>query len=88
MERDDAGCVDHQKTGRSDSSQRKTYFDDNRGVEIHRRNSALHHLNAYGRKCLLQYGERVDCIRPMGEVTLRIQEEVELVETQLDSTIV
>ena len=48
-ERDTIGCIDHQKTGRSDSSQRKTCFDDNRGVEIHRQNCVLYHLNASGR---------------------------------------
>ena len=65
MERDDARCVDHQKTGRRDSSQGKTYSDDNPGVE----NCTLHHPNAFGGKFLFQDGQ-VDKGESMGMETL------------------
>ena len=80
VERDDAGCIDHEKTSQSDSSPQKTCFDDNGGLKIHTRNCTLHHPNASGRKRLLQHGQGDNNVHILGEAPRHLQKAIVLVK--------
>ena len=67
-------------------TRRKTCFDDNQRVDIHRSNSTLHHPNASDRESLLQHGQGDDYCLIVGEVAGNVRKEILLIETHTDST--
>ena len=69
MEGDDVGCIDHSTSNRGDSVQQQADLDDDKRMTFSRRNHKINHLDALGRKCLLQYGQGDDNIRHVGEAT-------------------
>ena len=88
MEKDEARRVNHNKAGRRDSSQREIRLDENRGVEVHRRNPKVHYSYASGRKRLFQYGHVDNNIQTVEEPPSYLRKAVLLIETHIDLKVV